>query len=157
MTAERTDANIETMGLMMGYTYEDRMVVETLYVPFQYANSYLCKIPTHESQELVEYVDENNYNCLIWIHTHPQYGNFLSSCDVHNQNGYQQLNEHFAAAVYSGKNDSIFFYRNKTDKLKTIASCKKKSFHGDGKGHGPMQDCDYEIATNISITTDQPW
>ena len=68
---------------------------------------------------------------LGWIHTHPQWGLFLSSVDLHNQFNYQMQLPEAVAVVYSPieADPSFKAFRVKDSKLEALRNCKLTGFH----------------------------
>ena len=76
--AQNNTANfVETLGILLGKEDKNGYLITVLYIPFQTGNGSECQMQEGEILKLGLFQIEHELLTLGWIHTHPQYVEFL--------------------------------------------------------------------------------
>ena len=123
-----TERDIETLGILAGYTSNNNYEVCALILPKQKGCGDSCECIDDES--LFSTLEENEWQVMGWIHTHPNHDLFLSSIDLHTHAAYQWFFPESIAIVFAPTHpQQIATFRLTSDGLKVIRQCKERSFH----------------------------
>lgn len=128
LSSQNSSANLETCGILCGSLSLGAFFITTLLIPSQISTANTCQT-THE-EDIFSYVDSKDLFVLGWIHTHPTQSCFLSSVDLHTQNGYQIMLPEALAIVCAVKHGIMGQFRL-TDPpgVGIITKCQKSGFH----------------------------
>lgn len=128
ISSKNSAANLETCGILCGSLSLGAFFITTLLIPSQISTANTCQT-THE-EDIFSYVDSKDLFVLGWIHTHPTQSCFLSSVDLHTQNGYQIMLPEALAIVCAVKQGVMGQFRL-TDPpgVGVITKCQRSGFH----------------------------
>lgn len=127
-----TDRDVETLGILAGYTSIDSYEVCALVIPKQKGCGDSCECIDDES--LFGVLDTNGWQVMGWIHTHPNHDLFLSSIDLHTHASYQWFFPEAVAVVFAPTHPKqIAAFRISSSGLGVIRQCKQQGFHPHGR------------------------
>ena len=94
---------LEVMGLMLGDYVDDYTVkcIDVFAMPQAGTEASIEAIDEAFQAKMHEMLRQTGRNEIVvgWYHSHPGFGCFLSSVDVHTQKSFEQLNPRFVAVV----------------------------------------------------------
>ncbi|GMM36032.1 hypothetical protein DASC09_033570 [Saccharomycopsis crataegensis] len=155
ISAAQTAKDIETCGILCGKLVHNAFYVTDLVIPDQNGTSNTCS--TSNEEQLLSYVDANDLFILGWIHTHPTQACFLSSVDLHTQNGYQlMLPESIAIVVAPNSNPNFGIFRlSDPFGVNLITNCAKRGFHPHTE-EGLYDMCSKNNGGHVSVKRNLP-
>ncbi|KAF9017629.1 Mov34-domain-containing protein [Hymenopellis radicata] len=134
-----TAKDIETLATLLGVKERIRDVhgkrtvyrVTTVFIPQQEGKSDQCASTEAGDAELVEYVFKHGLKQLGWIHTHPSWGCFMSSVDLHNALGFQLDLPESISIVCSRIEDKAngIFRVTVPEGIEELLNCDRTGFH----------------------------
>jgi proteasome lid subunit RPN8/RPN11 len=143
LSYNNTENEIETLGILAGYTDLNSYEVCGLVIPKQKGCGDSCECLDDES--LFNCLDQRGWQIFGWIHTHPNHDLFLSSIDLHTHAGYQWFFPEAIALVFAPTHPKqIAAFRLSTNGLSEIRKCGQKGFH-------PHSRDIYKEASNVEI------
>ena len=123
-----TEREIETLGILAGFTTSAGYEVCALILPKQKGCGDSCECLDDES--LFACLENNGWQIMGWIHTHPNHDLFLSSIDLHTHAGYQWFFPEAVAIVFAPTHPKqIGVFRLSSNGLNVIRNCKAQGFH----------------------------
>lgn len=129
IAAPNTEKDLETCGILCGKLVNNAFFITDLVIPDQNSTPNTCQ--TSNEELLLQFVDDNDLFILGWIHTHPTQSCFLSSVDLHTQNGYQIMLPESIAIVVAPKSNPNFGIFRLSDPygINLITNCARRGFH----------------------------
>ncbi len=125
---ENSSKKLETLGLLAGVlTWNQNLVISHLLIPQQVNKYDSCE--TEEGPEIADAFIKHNLLQFGWIHTHPDFGVFLSSVDMHTQFEAQRMFPETIAIVCSIKHNTNGFLRLSKSGMTEIEKCNLSGFH----------------------------
>ena len=139
-----TDAEKESLGILMGKEIDGINTITTIFLPPQTISTDSCA-PLEESHELrVQYTESSHLIELGWIHTHPIQDQFMSSPDMHTTFNYQIQNKSSISIVVSAQEPNIQYYRLTATGMAELKKCERP---GENFCNHPRSW--YEVATHV--------
>lgn len=144
IAAENTAKDLETCGILCGKLVNNAFFITDLVIPDQASTANTCQ--TSGEENLLQFADDNDLFIIGWIHTHPTQSCFLSSVDLHTQNGYQIMLPESIAIVVAPKSNPNFGIFRLSDPygINLITNCSKRGFHPHS------EDGLYDICSKIN-------
>lgn len=132
LSYSNTERDIETLGILAGYASTNSYEICSLILPRQQGCGDSCECLDDEG--LFACLENNGWQVMGWIHTHPNHDLFLSSIDLHTHACYQWFFPESVAIVFAPTHPKqIATFRITTKGLETIRNCKAKGFHPHGR------------------------
>lgn len=125
LVAPNTRRDTETCGVLCG---DGHLRVTHVVVPPQTGARDQCAMTDAGEAALLDYQLEHDLMTLGWIHTHPSFGCFLSSIDMHTHAGYQVMLPEAVAVVLSPR-EGVGVFSLSPAGLELLLRCPRRGFH----------------------------
>ena len=127
LAEENTRKCTETMGILLGSAHSDHIKIEKLVLPKQKGTT--CEVLMLKDERLDMLQIESELVTVGWIHTHPTQTAFLSSVDLHTDQGMQCLLPEAVAVVCAPRYGTNKWFRLTPKGLNIVENCSLRGFH----------------------------